>query len=112
MIRFARKSNIAPPPESCEPALMNKALANACALFALLVMLAGTAHAVQHDMAHFDEAHIAHECLQADVSVDLTAPQAVLPPLFLTLAPHLPRNAAPHQAALYIYPARGPPLTL
>lgn len=75
-------------------------------------MLSGVAHAVQHDIVHHDEAHITHECLQADVSVDLPAPQAVLPPLFLTLAPHLPRNAAPHQAARYIYPARGPPLSL
>ena len=75
-------------------------------------MLSGVAHAVQHDMAHFDEAHITHECLQTDTNTDSVSVEAVLPPLFLTLAAHLPRNAAPHQAALYIYPARGPPLTL
>lgn len=91
---------------------MHKSALKFCALFALLVMLAGTAHAVQHDIAHFDEAHAAHECLQADVSADTPAPQAFLPPAFLTHAPHLPRNAAPHQASLYIYPARGPPLAL
>lgn len=82
-------------------------------------MLFGFIHAVQHELAHDDEhygKHVEesyeHDCLQADVNGAQAVSAAILPPAFLTNAPHLPRACAPHQARLIIYPARGPPLLL
>jgi hypothetical protein len=80
--------------------------------FALLVILSGTAHAVQHDMQPGNEAHVEHSCVQADVSGDEATPLAIHPRAFLTSAAPLPRTTAPHHAALYTQPARGPPAIL
>lgn len=89
------------------------------AIFTLMVMLFGFAHVMQHDLAHDAEhygEHVEkfyeHDCLQADISGAQAVSAAILPPAFLTNAPHLPRTSAPHQARLIIYPARGPPLLL
>lgn len=88
---------------------------NIGALFALLVMLSGVAHAMQHELAHdadhFEEIY-EHNCLQADIGGDETKSARLLPPALLTDAPHLPRATAPHQTFAQAHYARGPPLTL
>ena len=94
--------------------------ANIGALFALLVMLSGIAHAMQHDLTHVDdhetgghyEEYYEHSCLQADIGGDETKSFGILPPAFLTDAPHLPRTIAPHQTFAQTQYARGPPSTL
>lgn len=93
---------------------------NIGALFALLVMLSGIAHAMQHDLAHVDdhdagghyEEYYEHNCLQADIGGDEVKSARLLPPALLTDAPHLPRATAPHQTFAQTEYARGPPLTL
>lgn len=91
---------------------MQRITTHILAVFVLLVTLSGTAHAVQHDMLHGNEAHFEHSCVQADLSADDTPPQASLPPRLQTPAPHLPHATAPHQASHYTQPARGPPAIL
>lgn len=81
------------------------------ALFALLLMLTGTAHALQHDVLH-EAPTYEHSCLQADVSGGALPVKALLPPVFITDAPHLPRTIVPHQARTQTRFARGPPHTL
>lgn len=83
-------------------------------------MLSGVAHALQHDFFHDSdhdtgghyEEYYEHSCLQADISSGETKSFDILPPAFLTDAPHLPRTIAPHQTFAQAQYARGPPLTL
>lgn len=98
---------------------MKSRVTNLCTLFALLVMLSGVAHAMQHEMAH-DDGHVEsghfeefyeHSCVQADVSSDTSHATGILPPAFLTDAPHMPRARAPHQTFTQAQFARGPPAT-
>ncbi len=91
---------------------MAKRFAYFSALFALLVMLSGTAHALQHDVQHdilHETTTYEHSCLQADASSGALLVDAMLPPVFVTDAPHLPRTAVPHQAHRQTRFARGPP---
>lgn len=84
-------------------------------------MLSGITHATQHDLIHDDDHYhefghyeetYEYNCLLADVSNDETKSAGILPPAFLTDAPHLPRATTPHQTFAQAQYARGPPLTL